>query len=191
MPESISDEVLIGLIAKRDSTALEQLYDRYERPVYAFVIRMVKDAMAAEEVVQELFVRIWNAAHGLDRDKQGKISTWIFAIARNLAIDWLRKRGRRPIEAHEEDAWERAAESASTEQVVEERMLGEQMKAAIRDLKDEQKQVLELIYYKGYTQQEIASQHDIPLGTVKSRVRLALRQLRKRFEEAGREGAWR
>ena len=191
MPESISDEMLIGLIAKRDSTALEQLYDRYERPVYAFVIRMVKDAMAAEEVVQELFVRIWNAAHGLDPDKgQGKISTWIFAIARNLAIDWLRKRGRRPIEAHEEEALERVTESISTEQVVEERMLGEQMKAAIRDLKDEQKQVLELIYYKGYTQQEIASQHDIPLGTVKSRVRLALRQLRKRFEEAGREGAW-
>ncbi|EXX84850.1 RNA polymerase sigma24 factor [Paenibacillus darwinianus] len=194
MRETVSDEVLIRRIAARDAQALEQLYDRYERPAYAFVFRMVKDVMAAEEVVQEMFVRIWNIADRIDTDGgRGKVSTWMFAVARNLAIDWLRKRGSKPLEALEYDEWERVkgqVEQETTEHAVERKLLGEQLKAALEELNEDQKQVLEWIYYKGYTQQEVADHERIPLGTVKSRVRLALNQLRKRFDEFVREGVW-
>ncbi|MBD2844536.1 sigma-70 family RNA polymerase sigma factor [Paenibacillus sp. IB182496] len=178
-------------IAGRDNEALEALYDRYERPVYSFVFRMVKDPMAAEEVVQELFMRIWHSAERVHTGgSQGKVSTWMFAVARNLAIDWLRKKGRRPQETQEEAAWERVADGVSTEQAVERRMLGEEMQQAIGDLNEDQQQVLNWIYFLGYTQQEVASRENIPLGTVKSRVRLALKQLRKRFDHGRKEGAW-
>ncbi|KQO01472.1 RNA polymerase subunit sigma-24 [Paenibacillus sp. Leaf72] len=187
--EPTSDEYLIQQIARQDASALEQLYDRYERPVYSFVYRMLKDAMASEEVVQELFVRIWNAASRVEAEEaSGKISTWIFAIARNLAIDWIRKQERRPQQVQGEMILERTVDPLITEQVVEDRMLGEKMKEAIGQLNDDQKQVVEWIYYMGYTQQEVADKHQIPLGTVKSRVRLALRQLRKRFEHTWKEG---
>ncbi|MGO4546133.1 RNA polymerase sigma factor [Paenibacillus sp. 2TAB23] len=190
MGESASDERLIRLIAERDSAALEQLYDRYERQVYAFVFRIVRDAMAAEEVVQELFIRVWNSAGRLRTDEAaGKISSWIFTIARNLSIDWLRKHGRKPLETKEEGALEREAAPYSTEQEVEHKMLGEQMKEALGELNEDQKQVVELIYFMGYTQQEVSQRHDIPLGTVKSRVRLALTQLRKKFDSTWKEGA--
>ncbi|WP_419872232.1 RNA polymerase sigma factor [Candidatus Pristimantibacillus sp. PTI5] len=189
MGESASDELLIQKIAERDSAALEQLYDRYERQVYSFVFRIVKDTMAAEEVVQELFIRVWNSAGRLRTDESaGKISSWMFTIARNLSVDWLRKQGRKPLEAREEGALEREAAPQTTEQEVEQKLLGEQMKEALGELNEDQKQVVELIYFMGYTQQEVSQNHDIPLGTVKSRVRLALNQLRKKFESGMKEG---
>lgn len=189
MGESASDELLIQKIAERDSAALEQLYDRYERQVYSFIFRIVKDTMAAEEVVQELFIRVWNSAGRLLTDESaGKISSWMFTIARNLSVDWLRKQGRKPLEAREEGALEREAAPQTTEQEVEHKLLGEQMKEALGELNEDQKQVVELIYFMGYTQQEVSQNHDIPLGTVKSRVRLALSQLRKKFESGMKEG---
>jgi RNA polymerase sigma factor (sigma-70 family) len=191
MGEPATDELLIQKIANRDSAALEQLYDRYERRIYSFVYRIVKDAMAAEEVVQELFIRVWNSAERLDTgEAAGKISSWMFTIARNLSVDWIRKQGRKPLEASEDGVLERVAASKSTEQEVEHKMLGEQMQEALRELNEEQKQVVDLIYFKGYTQQEVSLNQDIPLGTVKSRVRLALKQLRKRFENTRKEGVW-
>jgi RNA polymerase sigma factor (sigma-70 family) len=184
-----TDELLMMSIAQQDASALEQLYERYERPVYSFVYRIVKDSMAAEEIVQELFMRIWNTAQRLRTDEAaGKISSWIFTIARNLSIDWLRKQGRKPAEAQEQDVLERAASVHSTEREVEHKLLGEEMQEALSELNAEQKQVVELIYFMGYTQQEVSLREAIPLGTVKSRVRLALMQLRKRFEAFGKEG---
>ncbi|OZQ98540.1 RNA polymerase subunit sigma-24 [Paenibacillus sp. VTT E-133291] len=184
LQESLSDEILLQKIANRDTDALEQLYDRYERPIYSFALRIVKDAMEAEEIVQELFVRIWNAASRIEiESNKGKISTWMFAITRNLAIDRLRKQGRQPEDSVEDVVWERLRSNEdSTELTVEHNLLGQQLKKEIEGLQSDQKQVLEWIYYMGYTQQEVADQHKIPLGTVKSRVRLALKALRGRFE---------
>lgn len=140
--------------------------------------------MEAEEIVQELFVRIWNAASRIEiESNKGKISTWMFAITRNLAIDRLRKQGRQPEDPVEDEVWERLrSDEESTELTVEHNLLGQQLKKEIEGLQSDQKQVLEWIYYMGYTQQEVADQHKIPLGTVKSRVRLALKALRGRFE---------
>lgn len=184
LQESKPDDILLQKIALRDPDALEQLYDRYERPIYAFALRMVKDAMVAEEIVQELFVRIWNSASRIETGgSKGKISTWMFAITRNLAIDRIRKQGRQPEDPVESEVWERMqSDETSTEFTVENKLLGQQLKKAIDDLQSDQKQVLEWIYYMGYTQQEVADTHQIPLGTVKSRVRLALKALRGRFD---------
>ncbi|NGZ74838.1 RNA polymerase sigma factor [Saccharibacillus alkalitolerans] len=182
MNEQAEDLQLIGRIADRDAGALEHLYDIYERPVYAFAYRLLNDAMAAEEAVQELFLRIWNNAERYDAS-HGKLSTWMFALTRNISIDMLRRRSARAAAVPVEDEHLNAVldETADTELTVERTLEGETVRAALHELGEEQQQVIDLIYYKGLTQQEVSDRCAIPLGTVKSRVRLALRQLHKRL----------
>ncbi|MGN7453287.1 RNA polymerase sigma factor [Paenibacillus pasadenensis] len=186
MTEADWEEHLMLQIASRSSDALEKLYDRYEKPLYSFVYRIVKDSMAAEEIVQELFLKLWNHAEAyVSNGRSGKVSTWIFTMARNGAIDWLRKRDRRPA-AGGQDGMDELRDPVTTELTVENRMLAEQMRQALSGLSQEQQQVIEWVYFGGYTQQEIADRHDIPLGTVKSRIRLGLRQLRSQLGESWR-----
>ncbi|QJC52828.1 sigma-70 family RNA polymerase sigma factor [Paenibacillus albicereus] len=186
MTEADWEEHLMLQIASRSSDALEQLYDRYEKPLYSFIYRIVKDSMAAEEIVQELFLKLWNHAEAyVSNGRSGKVSTWIFTMARNGAIDWLRKRDRRPA-ASGQDGMDELRDPITTELTVENRMMAEQMRQALSGLSQEQQQVIEWVYYGGYTQQEIADRHDIPLGTVKSRIRLGLRQLRTQLGESWR-----
>jgi RNA polymerase sigma factor (sigma-70 family) len=181
------DKQLLQLIAAKDAAALEQLYDKYERPVYSFAFRIVKDAMMAEEVVQELFLRIWNHADRIDPD-QGKLTTWMFAVARNAAIDLLRKNSKKMHQPLAEEEIESFPDTGgSIEKTVEQRWIGDQVKAALGELNQDQQKVVQLIYFNGLTQQEVADKHAIPLGTVKSRVRLALKQLQHRLSGLGRE----
>ncbi|MGF7033238.1 RNA polymerase sigma-70 factor (ECF subfamily) [Paenibacillus mucilaginosus] len=184
---TLSDQELIERITARDEEALTMLYDRYEKAVYAFAYRMVQDPMMAEEVVQELFLRIWNAAARYDSG-QGKLTTWMFTLTRNITIDALRKKRRRsPQQPAEPEALSfMVDERADTEGEVESRWVGEEIQAAMQVLNQDQKQVLEWIYYQGYTQQEVSERYAIPLGTVKSRVRLALKQLQRRLSHIGR-----
>ncbi|GGN99054.1 RNA polymerase sigma factor [Saccharibacillus kuerlensis] len=182
MNEQAEDLQLIRRIADRDAGALEHLYDIYERPVYAFAYRLLNDAMAAEEAVQELFLRIWNNAERYD-SSHGKLSTWMFALARNISIDMLRRRNARAAAVPVEDEQLNTVidETSDTELAVERTLEGEQIRSALDQLGEEQQQVIDLIYYKGLTQQEVSDRCAIPLGTVKSRVRLALKQLHKRL----------
>lgn len=182
MNEKAEDLQLIQRIADRDAGALEHLYDTYERPVYAFAYRLLNDSMAAEEAVQELFMRIWNNAGRYD-SSHGKLSTWMFALTRNISIDMLRRRSARAAAIPVEDEHLNAVldETSDTELTVERTLEGERVLAALQELGDEQQQVIDLIYYKGLTQQEVSDRYAIPLGTVKSRVRLALKQLHKRL----------
>ncbi|CAM4142846.1 RNA polymerase sigma factor [Saccharibacillus endophyticus] len=182
MNEQAEDLQLIQRIADRDAGALEHLYDTYERPVYAFAYRLLNDSMAAEEAVQELFMRIWNNAGRYD-SSHGKLSTWMFALTRNISIDMLRRRSARAAAIPVEDEHLNAVldETSDTELTVERTLEGERVLAALQELGDEQQQVIDLIYYKGLTQQEVSDRCAIPLGTVKSRVRLALKQLHKRL----------
>ncbi|AEI42074.1 RNA polymerase sigma factor [Paenibacillus mucilaginosus] len=184
---TLTDQELIERITARDEEALTMLYDRYEKAVYAFAYRMVQDPMMAEEVVQELFLRIWNAAARYDSG-QGKLTTWMFTLTRNITIDALRKKRRRsPQQPAEPEALAFVADDrADTEGEVESRWVGEEIQAALQVLNQDQKQVLEWIYYQGYTQQEVSERYAIPLGTVKSRVRLALKQLQQRLSHIGR-----
>lgn len=186
---TLTDQELMQRIKNRDEEALKQLYDRYERPIYSFAYRMVRDAMMAEEVVQELFLRIWNAAERYE-GSNGKLTSWMFTLTRNITIDLLRKkRSRTPQQTAEADQLQWVADDrVDTAGEVEKRWMGEQVKAALQDLNRDQQQVMEWIYYQGYTQQEVADRHEIPLGTVKSRVRLALKQLGQRLGHVGKEG---
>jgi RNA polymerase sigma factor (sigma-70 family) len=185
MSQEILDTELVSRITNKDSTALEQLYDRYERPMYYFAYRILHDQMMAEEAVQELFMRIWNSAERYNND-QGKLSTWMFTLIRNIAIDMLRKKKKGNLEPLTEEKMAVIADTSNhTELEVEAKLVGEQVKAALAGLNPDQKKIMEWIYFQGLTHQEVAKVHSIPLGTVKSRVRLALRQLQKRLSHIG------
>lgn len=185
--DTADDKQLILLIAQKDSNALELLYDRYERVIYSFAYQIVKDSMAAEEVMQELFLRLWKNAGQIDFGK-GKLLTWMFAVTRNLAIDYLRKRDARlPRQSGDSGNLEQVQDhSTLTEDLVELQMAGEQIREALLGLSRDQQQVMDMIYYQGYTQQEVAQLAAIPLGTVKGRVRLAMKQLHKSLRHWGR-----
>ncbi|WP_240416100.1 RNA polymerase sigma factor [Paenibacillus periandrae] len=183
----LPDQELMKRIAAKDEEALKQLYDHYEKPIYSFAYRMVRDAMMSEEIVQELFLRIWHTAERFD-GAQGKLTSWMFTLTRNITIDLLRKkRSRTPQAMAEPDQLEFIAdERMNTELNVEKKWVGEQVKAALDDLNEDQKKVVEWIYYQGYTHQEVSDMHAIPLGTVKSRVRLAMKQLQRHLSDGGR-----
>ncbi|ANE48125.1 RNA polymerase sigma24 factor [Paenibacillus swuensis] len=191
MIDRLADTDLLERIAAKDAEALQQLYDRYEKPVYAFAYRMVKDAMQAEEIVQELFFRIWNAAEHYD-PAQGKWTTWMFTLTRNIAIDGLRKKENRTVKqmTEPEKLQQYADRNTNTEAEIENKLIGEEVRAALQSLNKDQQQVIEMIYFGGYTQQEVSSQQEIPLGTVKSRVRLAIKQLKQILTSGGKEEAW-
>jgi RNA polymerase sigma factor (sigma-70 family) len=183
----LSELELMKLIASRNEEAFKKLYDRYERPVYAFACRMGRDTTMAEEIVRELFLRIWNKTERYD-GAQGKRTSWMFTLTRNIAVDLLRKKRRRTPQymAEPEQLNFVADERTVTEAEVEIQWVGGQIRAALQDLNKDQKQIMELIYYQGYTHQEVSDRHDIPLATVKSRVRSALKQLQLRLSVIGR-----
>jgi RNA polymerase sigma factor (sigma-70 family) len=187
--EQAETDWLRQIAEARDATALEQLYDRYEKPIFAFAYRMLQDAMAAEEAVQELFTRVWRQPERYD-PTQGKLSTWLFALTRNIAIDMLRKKSNRltSMTVEQQTLTELPDESANPLDVALERMFGDQVRNALRELNPDQRQAIECIYFQGLTQQEMSDRFDIPLGTIKSRVRLALKQLRNRFAGWNEEG---
>jgi RNA polymerase sigma factor (sigma-70 family) len=178
--DTADDKQLIRLIAQKDSNALELLYDRYERVIYSFAYQIVKDAMASEEVMQELFLRVWKNAEQIDFGT-GKLLTWMFAVTRNLAIDYLRKQSSRlPQPSADSGNMELAQDHTTlTEDIAQLQMAGEQIRDALQGLSRDQQQVMDMIYYQGYTQQEVANLAAIPLGTVKGRVRMAMKQLHK------------
>jgi RNA polymerase sigma-70 factor (ECF subfamily) len=187
MIDARDEEQLMRMIASRDASALERLYDQYEKTVYAFAYRFAGEAMLAEEIVQELFMRIWNHAERYDVS-QGKLTTWMFAITRNIAIDQLRKRQNRTAAQTSESVEldQLADEGESPEEQFDRKWVGEEVKAAVRQLSGDQRQVLELVYYQGFTHQEVSERQGIPLGTVKSRIRLAMKQLKDRLGDLER-----
>jgi RNA polymerase sigma factor (sigma-70 family) len=187
MTEARDDRELMKRIGAKDPAALEWLYDRYEKTVYSFAYRIVQDAMAAEEVVQELFLRVWTHSERYD-DSQGKLTTWMFAVTRNIAVDMLRRKSVRDRGIPVENATlhSKADERADTAVQVEVKSEGQRMREILAELSRDQIQVIDSIYYGGMTQQEVSARYNIPLGTVKSRVRLALKQLKKRLMVEGR-----
>ncbi|MEW4371219.1 RNA polymerase sigma factor [Paenibacillus kandeliae] len=189
MSEMLDDKELMRRIARKDTEALEEVYDRYERAVYAFAYRIVHDTMAAEEVVQELFLRVWNHAERYDRG-QGKLSTWMFTIARNIAVDMLRRKSSRAAADAVGDEVLQVIPDTGTdvEQEVTMNWERQRIREAMMELREEQQQVIESIYFQGLTQHEVSEKFSIPLGTVKSRVRLAIRQLHGKLAEAVKGG---
>lgn len=183
-----TDEALLARVAQQDREALEHLYDRYERPVYGLAMRCSGDRFLAEEIVQDVFAKIWRFAGSFD-PKQGKASTWILTMTRRQAIDRFRSQARRQQETPQEDEHlaEWAESFARSPDAAEATSLRLTLREALSQLNHDQRLVIERIYYQGYTQQEVADQLGIPLGTVKGRVRLGMARLREWLTSSGWE----
>lgn len=185
-----SDAEVIALIAARDSRALEVLYDRYSRVVYSFSLRIVADPQLAEEILQEVFFRVWQQGAGF-QSTRGSLITWLLSITHNLSIDEVRKRNRRPKRADSEDPElvlsSVADEGISIEDEVWLSGVRTAISAALRQLPREQADVIELAYFRGLTQREIAETLTQPLGTVKTRMRLGLQKLREQLGNSEHE----
>ena len=171
-------------LAMRDIKAFEALYDRYGTLVYSTALRVVGDAQLAEDIAQEVFLRIWRRPeHYLP--ERGRFVTWLLSVARNGAVDQIRTRGRR--RRHETAGEESARDLPDDEgrdpalmaQLADER---QKVRRALASLPREQRRVIEMAYYGGYTQQEIAEMLSQPLGTVKTRIRLGMQKLRAALE---------
>jgi len=177
------DEALLALAAREDERALAELYDRYGRVAYGLALRIVRDPALAEDAVQEAFLTVWRTA-GSFRSDRAKPSTWILTLAHRRAVDVVRREERRraaPLEGTEEPDERGLAADEEIELTDRRRLVQE----ALRQLPDEQREALELAYYGGLTQSELAERLSVPLGTIKSRMFTGLRRLRDLLAEAG------
>jgi len=187
------DEALIARLAAGDRSALGLLYDRYAGPVYALVLRIIADRQVAEDLLQEVFLRVWQRA-GTYQPARGRPLTWVLGIAHNLAIDEVRRRQRRPQEMEERDdatvdnllATMPSEEPGPAEQAWA-RLRRAQIGAALEQLPPAQRAIIELAYFEGYTQSQMAERLGEPLGTVKTRLRLGMHKLRELLQGQGLE----
>ncbi len=182
----LSDEALVALAARSEQTALAELYDRYGRTAYGLALRVVRDQTLAEDAVQEAFLAVWRTASRFMPEK-GRASTWILTLVHRRAVDTVRREERRRA-----DSLELAAEPA-VEGVEEDawlRLQRERVQEALRRLPDAQREALELAYYGGFSQSELAERLGQPLGTIKSRMFTGLSHLREQLGEPGTETSW-
>jgi len=171
------DRRLVERLQRRDPQALAELYERYGRLVYSLILRVVRDAGVAEDLVQETFLRVWNRAQALDADK-GSVGAWLLAVARNRAIDYQRSTTGRARNTLEMEATDHHAMYNEKEKDLLQSDKARRVKAAMEKLSDNQRQVIELAYFEGLSQTEMADRMGQPLGTVKTWVRAALNNLR-------------
>lgn len=172
------DGDLVVRLQKRDPDALAQLYDQYGRMVFGLILRIVQDRATAEDLVQETFLRVWNRAGGFDA-AQGAVGPWLLAVARNRAIDYLRYRSRRPEASLELNHTENPALFVGLQDDAARFTLVRQVKTALEKLTQQQREAIELAYFQGLSQTEIADKMGQPLGTVKTWMRRALQLMRE------------
>lgn len=179
-----ADEDLMPLVGCGDAAAFAALYDRHGRAAYALAHRMMGEKQAAEDLVQDAFLKVWHSAGGY-RAGRGSVRTWILSIVRNRSIDQIRslashRRTREKIQAE-------TPSSQPSEAFTEtwRNSLRDQVREALNTLPPEQLEILDLAYFSGYTQVEIAHMLDLPLATVKGRTRLGLKKLSGFFHSRG------
>jgi RNA polymerase sigma factor (sigma-70 family) len=173
----ISEAALVARLRSRDNTAVSMLYDMYSATLYGVIFQIVKVDEIAEDVLQEAFIRIWKSFESYD-EKKGRLFTWMINICRNLAIDKIRSKEFKmkvstdelPTNGHPGFA----TYSFNTDHIG--------VREAVDKLTPDQKQIIDLMYFGGLTQSEIAEEYDIPLGTVKTRARSAVKVLSKLFK---------
>jgi RNA polymerase sigma factor (sigma-70 family) len=175
---SLSEEELVLALRQREKIAVEALYDMYSSSLFGVILRIVIDTAVAEDVLQDTFVKIWNSFSNYSTEK-GRLFTWMVNIARNLAIDKIRSKDyKNQGKNHElENNVTFIDEQRNT--VYKPELIG--IKDIVDTLKPEQKAILDLVYFKGYTHVEAADELGVPLGTIKTRLRMAIIELRKHF----------
>ena len=174
----MSDATLIARVRGGDQASMATLYDRYSGIVYATALRVLGDTAAAEDVLQEIFMQLWRNPAAFDSSR-GNLAAWLGVSARHRAIDVLRKR--RP-ETDVEDVV--IASSHDLRSEAERNTIVAKVRTALAEMPAEQRQCMEMAYFEGLTHSEIATKTGEPLGTVKTRIRSALMQLRKRLGES-------
>jgi RNA polymerase sigma-70 factor, ECF subfamily len=180
----LSDEALLSLVASSDENALAELYDRFGRIAYGLALRILRDEALAQDAVQDAFLAIWRSADRFLAER-AKASTWILTLVHRRAVDLVRHEDRRRA-----DPLESAPEPTAQTTVEDEATLGFQRRVvqeALRRLPPEQREALELGYYGGLTQSELAEHLGQPLGTIKSRMFTGLSRLRDLVAQAGLE----
>jgi RNA polymerase sigma factor (sigma-70 family) len=184
----LSDEALVALIARGHESALAELYDRLGRVAYGLAYRILRDEALAEDAVQEGFLTLWRTAAGFVPER-AKASTWVLTLVHRRAVDLVRREQRRraePLEAGEE--LDQAGQTAEDSALL--RLERDRVQAALRQLPDAQREAIELAYYGGFTQSELAERLGQPLGTIKSRMFAGLARLRELLDEGTLEGTW-
>ena len=183
MSANYTDEQLVEALGRGESWVMAALYDRYARLVFSLAYKVLNDRATAEETVQEVFVKVWRRARDYTPER-GKFSSWLTGIAHHHAIDELRRRRVRPSAAEDETAvlevvddapapLEKAMQSLERRRIVE----------ALGAIPVDQRRAIELAYFEGFTQQEIADKLGEPLGTIKTRMRLGMQKLKTLLEE--------
>jgi RNA polymerase sigma-70 factor (ECF subfamily) len=182
----LSDEALVALAARSEQSALAELYDRYGRPAYGLALRILRDEALAEDAVQDAFLTIWNTARRFVPEK-GKASTWILTLVHRRAVDVVRREQRRRA-----DSLDHVPEpgGGGADEEVWLRLQRERVQGALRELPDQQREALELAYYGGFTQSELAERLGQPIGTIKSRMFNGLARLRELLGDSTLETTW-
>jgi RNA polymerase sigma-70 factor (ECF subfamily) len=184
----LSDEALVALVARGDEAAVAELYDRVSRIAYGLALRVVRDERLAEDAVQEAFLQVWRSAATF-RAERAKASTWILTLVHRRAVDLVRREERRQADPLTDDA-EIGQAPEQTEEAAWLRFERERVQTALKQLPDVQREALELAYYGGFSQSELADRLGVPLGTIKSRMFAGLARLRELLDDSEQERAW-
>jgi RNA polymerase sigma factor (sigma-70 family) len=177
-----SESELIELLQQRDGNAFEYLYDNYSSALYGVIIRMVEEKDVADDLLQDAFIKIWNNFTSYDSSK-GRLFTWMINLTRNLTIDMLRSKSYRKQQKIHTN--ENAVNDLRDERYGAEKFDTIGLRKQLSSLKNDQREIIQLAYFSGFTQEEIAKHLGIPLGTVKTRMRTAIIELRKMLEYNG------
>jgi RNA polymerase sigma factor (sigma-70 family) len=185
----LSDEALVAQVARGDEDAMGELYDRVGRIAYGLAVRVLRDERLAEDAVQEGFLAVWRSAATF-RAERAKASTWILTLVHRRAVDLVRREERRRTEPLADEIPAAPGEVAEpTDEAAWLRFERERVRTALRQLPDVQREALELAYYGGFSQSELAQRLGVPLGTIKSRMFSGLARLRELLDES-QEGSW-
>lgn len=180
MFEDIEDQELMELIKNENLDAFNELYSRYGRLVFNLAYKWTRNINEAEEVTQEVFEKIWVRRNTYVM-KKSKVSSWIYKICQNTAFDFLRRK-KKTSYLDESQLDFLVDDSINLENEIEMHAIRQLLRNAIADLPKEQQEIIKLMYFEGKTQKEIAASLNIPLGTVKSRVKLAMTKLRRKIK---------
>jgi RNA polymerase sigma-70 factor (ECF subfamily) len=170
------DSLLLQRVRQCDQVAMAEIFDRYGRVVYSVALRVLKDPGQAEDVMQEIFFQIWRSSDSFVQGR-GSLGAWLVVVARNRSIDLLRRR--KPTDSVDDVVLASPSNLASD---AEHNMMMEKVQKVLKDLPAEQQKSMELAFFEGLSHSEIAERTGDPLGTVKTRIRLALATLRKAFQ---------
>ncbi len=176
----IAEESLVSMLSDRNPEGMEILYDNYSSALYGFIHRIIQNDEISEDVLQETFLRIWNNFSKYDPGK-GRLFTWMINVARNMAIDKVRSKEFTQKQKNRELSDSVSSLDSGNQSTYNPDTIG--LKELIRKLDPEYKQIIDLLFFGGYTQSEAAEKLNIPLGTVKTRSRVAIQKLREQFDK--------